>query len=60
MIFLLYEGVNLLALATDCLDVPLDLVLLGIQTLFELHFVSLAVAEAPGGIAVGFPFLGLA
>lgn len=47
MVSLLDEGADLLRLTTDCLDVTLDLVLLRIEALFQLHLVSLAVAEAP-------------
>lgn len=46
MISLLDEGADLLGLTTDCLDVTLDFLLLGIETLFQLHLIPLAVAEA--------------
>lgn len=47
VVSLLDEGTELLALATDGFYVTLDLVLLCGETLLELHFVALAIAEPP-------------
>ena len=45
MVSLLDEGSELLALATDCFYIALDLILLSGEPLLELHFVALAIAE---------------
>jgi hypothetical protein len=47
MISLQSQEMDFLTLPPDGLCIALDLFLLGIKSLLELHFVALAVAEAP-------------
>jgi hypothetical protein len=60
VISLLEEGANLVALAADCFYAASDLVLLGCETLLELHLVSFAVAETSRCVTVCFALFGLA
>jgi hypothetical protein len=60
VISLLGERADFLALATDCLNMALNLVLLSTESLFELYLVTFAVSEASTGVAVGFALFGLA
>jgi hypothetical protein len=59
MISLLSKETDFFTLTTDSLDMALDFILLGAESLLELDLVTLAVSETSAGVTVGFAFFRL-